>query len=35
MGCKVVYGIVPRNGGTLEELELYRLWEKVVEASDQ
>jgi transcriptional regulator with XRE-family HTH domain len=26
MGCKVVYGIVPEGGKTLEELAEYRLW---------
>jgi hypothetical protein len=32
MGCQVDYGIVPINGGTLEELAERRLWEKVVGA---
>ncbi|MGA3011301.1 MAG: hypothetical protein ABSD72_13670 [Terracidiphilus sp.] len=26
MGCKVVYGIVPEGGKTLEDLAEYRLW---------
>jgi hypothetical protein len=26
MGCKMVYGIVPEGGKTLEELAEYRLW---------
>ncbi len=30
MGCKVVYGIVPEDGRTLEELAEERLWEKVL-----
>lgn len=28
MGCTVVYGIVPTNGRTLEELAEHRLWKK-------
>ena len=28
MGCTVVYGIVPKDGGTLEELAEQRLWKK-------
>jgi transcriptional regulator with XRE-family HTH domain len=30
MGCKVVYGIVPANGKTLEALEEERLWKRVL-----
>lgn len=30
MGCKVVYGIVPRGGKTLEELAEERLWRSVL-----
>jgi hypothetical protein len=30
MGCKVVYGVVPLNGKTLEELAEERLWRKVL-----
>jgi hypothetical protein len=30
MGCKVVYGIVPMGGKTLEELAEKRLWEEVL-----
>jgi transcriptional regulator with XRE-family HTH domain len=30
MGCKVVYGVVPRKGGTLEHLAEERLWRKVL-----
>jgi transcriptional regulator with XRE-family HTH domain len=30
MGCKVVYGVVPVNGKTLEELAEERLWRKVL-----
>jgi hypothetical protein len=26
MGCKVVYGVVPEKGGTLEELAQERMW---------
>lgn len=32
MGCKVVYGVVPVNGKTLEELAEDRLWRKVLGA---
>ena len=31
MGCKVVYGIVPEGGKTLEDLAEYRLWAAVRE----
>jgi transcriptional regulator with XRE-family HTH domain len=31
MGCKVVYAIVPINGGTLEALAEYRMWKKALE----
>jgi transcriptional regulator with XRE-family HTH domain len=30
MGCKMVYGIVPEGGKTLEELEEKRLWAEVL-----
>jgi len=30
MGCKLVYGIVPENGKTLEWLEEARLWRAVL-----
>jgi predicted DNA-binding mobile mystery protein A len=30
MGCKVVYGIVPADGRTLEELAEERLWREVL-----
>jgi hypothetical protein len=30
MGCKVVYGVVPANGKTLEELAEERLWREVL-----
>jgi predicted DNA-binding mobile mystery protein A len=30
MGCKVVYGLVPLNGKTLEELAEERLWKSVL-----
>ena len=30
MGCKVVYGLVPANGKTLEELAEERLWKSVL-----
>jgi transcriptional regulator with XRE-family HTH domain len=30
MGCKVVYGIVPAGGKTLEELAEERLWRSVL-----
>jgi transcriptional regulator with XRE-family HTH domain len=30
MGCKMVYGIVPMGGMTLEELAEERLWESVL-----
>jgi len=32
MGCKVVYGIVPRYGGTLEKLAEEREWRREMEA---
>ncbi len=32
MGCKVVYGIVPEHGRTLEELAEARLWTAVLGA---
>jgi hypothetical protein len=31
MGCKVVYGIVPEGGKTLEELAERRLWTALLE----
>jgi len=30
MGCKVVYGVVPLNGKTLEDVAEERLWRKVL-----
>ena len=30
LGCKVVYGIVPKDGKTLEELAEERLWARVL-----
>jgi len=30
MGCKVVYGIVPKHGRTLEQLAEERLWRSVL-----
>jgi transcriptional regulator with XRE-family HTH domain len=30
MGCKVVYGVVPLNGKTLEDLREERLWREVL-----
>ena len=30
MGCKVVYGVVPVNGKTLEDVAEERLWRKVL-----
>jgi hypothetical protein len=30
MGCKVVYGIIPANGKTLEAVEEERLWTSVL-----
>ncbi len=35
MGCKVVYGVVPLNGKTLEELAEERLWRKVLGAGNR
>jgi transcriptional regulator with XRE-family HTH domain len=35
MGCKVVYGIVPLGGKTLEELVEERLWRSVLGAGDE
>ena len=34
MGCKVVYGIVPSGGETLEELAEARLWARVLKARE-
>ena len=34
MGCKLVYGIVPRGGKTLEELAEERLWASVLGVGD-
>lgn len=34
MGCKVVYGVVPLNGGRLLDLEEERMWKKVLGAGD-
>jgi hypothetical protein len=30
LGCKVVYGVVPLKGKTLEDLAEERLWRKVL-----
>jgi transcriptional regulator with XRE-family HTH domain len=30
MGCKVVYGIIPANGKTLEAMDEERLWKEVI-----
>jgi transcriptional regulator with XRE-family HTH domain len=30
MGCRMVYGIVPEDGGTLEELAEGRLWTEIL-----
>jgi hypothetical protein len=30
MGCKVVYGVVPLNGKTLERLAEERMWKDVL-----
>lgn len=35
MGCKVVYGVVPLNGKTLEGLAAERLWKKVLGAGNE
>ena len=35
MGCKVVYGVVPLKGKTLEDLVEERLWRKVVGAGNR
>jgi hypothetical protein len=35
MGCKAVYGIVPKGGMTLEGLAEERLWRKVLGARDR
>lgn len=35
MDCKMVYGIVPKGGQTLEELVEERLWRSVLENSGQ
>jgi transcriptional regulator with XRE-family HTH domain len=35
MGCKVVYGVVPINGKTLEYLAEERLWRKVFSAGNR
>lgn len=35
MGCKVVYGIVPRDGKTLERLAEERLWREILKDSGQ
>jgi hypothetical protein len=34
MGCRVVYGVVPRNGKTLEELAEERMWRDVLGSGD-
>jgi transcriptional regulator with XRE-family HTH domain len=35
MGCKVVYGVVPLNGRTLEYVAEERLWKKVLGAGTE
>jgi transcriptional regulator with XRE-family HTH domain len=35
MGCKLVYGIVPKNGMTLEDLAEARLWASVLGVEKQ
>jgi len=35
MGCKVVYGVVPINGKTLEYMAEERLWRKVLNAGNR
>jgi hypothetical protein len=35
MGCKAVYGVVPLNGKTLEELAEDRLWRKVLSTGNR
>jgi hypothetical protein len=33
MGCQMVYALVPRDGGTLEEMAERRKWSKVLEGN--
>lgn len=35
MGCKVVYGVVPERGKTLEELAEERLWRAVLKGESE
>ncbi len=35
MGCKVVYGVVPMNGKSLEDLAEERLWRRVLGAGSE
>ncbi len=35
MGCKVVYGVVPLKGKTLEDVAEERLWRKVLETGNR
>jgi metal-dependent amidase/aminoacylase/carboxypeptidase family protein len=35
MGCKLVYGIVPEHGQTLENLSEERLWKEVLESRER
>jgi transcriptional regulator with XRE-family HTH domain len=35
MGCKVVYGVVPMKGSTLEHLAEERLWRKVLGRTEE
>jgi hypothetical protein len=35
MGCKLVYGIVPENGKTMEALAEERLWASVLGKSGE
>jgi hypothetical protein len=31
MGCKMVYALIPRDGGTLEEMAERRKWSRLLE----
>jgi transcriptional regulator with XRE-family HTH domain len=35
MGCKVVYGIIPANGKTLESMDEERLWKSVLGSGEK
>ena len=35
MGCQVVYAVIPRGGGTLEEMADRRKWSKILEGSTE